>query len=356
MKAGFSGAYVISWSQTETDGLENAPVAAIAVGSTWSWQGEAVRVDGPTTILQLDRTDEMTTLRQRAARMVHRLVGAALDDVPASQLDDVTDDTMPILDTYFSVTDGAQTYVISMIPVGPGRAPLVMFVDQIPPRRTDLWVVDHALNLKEQDPSQDEKGGVICFTPGTWIETPKGQRKIEDLREGDFLTTRDCGAQEVLWIGQRKMSGARLYAMPHLRPIRIRTGAFGADRPDSELVVSPEHRMLIRGQCAKDLFNEIEVLASAKDLVDDHQIVVDRQMREVTYVHLLLSSHQIIVANGVQTESFHPASATFSALGEDDYRRLLDVVPEIATDPYNYGTYARRNLTASEAAILRHVA
>ncbi|MEO9895598.1 MAG: Hint domain-containing protein [Paracoccaceae bacterium] len=356
MKTGFSGAYVISWSQTETDGLEGAPVATIAVGSTWSWQGETVRVDGPANSLQLSQTEEMTTLRQRAARMVHRLVGAALENVPAAQLSDFSDDATPLFDTYFQVTDGAQTYTISVIPVGSGRAPLVMFLNEIPPRSVDLWVVHHALNLSGKDRVQDEKGGVICFTPGTWIETPSGQRKIEDLREGDRLTTRDCGEQDVLWIGQRKMSGARLYAMPHLRPVRIRTGAFGADCPDSELVVSPEHRMLITGQRAKDLFNETEVLASAKDLVDNRKIVVDWQMQEVTYVHLLLRSHQIIIANGMHTESFHPANAALSSLRANDYQRLLNVIPEIASDPHNYGAYARRNLTTSETAILRHVA
>lgn len=356
MTAGLIGAYVISWSQTEIDGLEDAPVTSLDVGSTWAWRGEMVRVDGPADVLQLDRTVEASALRKRAALMVKRLLGAALDHGPAEQMTRSDFDSIPVLDTYFCVTDGAQTYTVSVIPVGKGSAPLVMFIDKIPPRRADLWVVSHALNLAKKEPKGEERGGVICFTPGTLIETTKGLQKIEDLREGDRVSTRDSGAQDILWIGQRHMSGARLYAMPHLRPIRIRSGALAADVPDCELIVSPEHRMLIGGKRANDLFNETEVLASAKDLVDNQQIYVDRQLQSVTYVHFLLPSHHIISANGVLTESFHPASAALSALEDSDHARLLEACPDISSDPYNYGAYARRNLSSSEVAILRHAA
>jgi len=78
MKTGFRGTFVISWSQTEVDGLEAAPVPSLAVGAAWAWRGDAVRVDGPRDVLRLDRADGSEALRRRATRMVHRLVGAAL--------------------------------------------------------------------------------------------------------------------------------------------------------------------------------------------------------------------------------------------------------------------------------------
>ena len=46
MKTGFRGTFVISWSQTEVDGLEAAPVKNLSVGAAWSWRGDAVQVDG----------------------------------------------------------------------------------------------------------------------------------------------------------------------------------------------------------------------------------------------------------------------------------------------------------------------
>jgi hypothetical protein len=101
--------------------------------------------------------------------------------------------------------------------------------------------------------------------------------------------TRDNGPQEVLWMGSRRITGARMFVMPELRPIRFRPGALGIDRPDQELLVSPEHRMLVKGAAAQALFNTPEVLVPARDLVNDRTVFTDLKVREVTYVHLLLA-------------------------------------------------------------------
>jgi hypothetical protein len=303
-------------------------------------------------LLRLDQADGEADLRRRAARSVRRLVGAALQN--KSDLNGVEVDE-PLMDSSFVVTNGAQSYTVTLIEVGGGKRPLLMFVDEIPPRNTDLWVVHHSLGSVSV-PRSEADNGVICFTPGTFIATPEGPRLVETLREGDRVQTRDNGAQEILWIGKRRMSGARLFVMPQLRPVRIRAGALGIDRPEEELLVSPEHRMLIRGAPAQALFNTPEVLVAARDLINGSTIVTDLAVREVTYVHLLLSDHQVLWANGVETESFHPANAALSALDDGDRQRLQAHLPGLSRDPASYGAFARRNLSASEAAILRHEA
>jgi len=72
-KTGFLGTFVISWSQTEIDGLEAAPVQSLKVGAAWSWRGDTICVDGPNNVLRLDRADDAAQLRRRAARKVQRL-------------------------------------------------------------------------------------------------------------------------------------------------------------------------------------------------------------------------------------------------------------------------------------------
>ena len=186
------------------------------------------------------------------------------------------------------------------------------------------------------------------------LVTPTGPRRIQTLRQGDRISTRDNGTQEVLWTGHRRISGARLYAMPHLRPIRFRQGAMGLDRPDLDLLVSPQHRMLVMGPAAQALFNTPEVLVAAQDLVNDHSITVDFTLREVTYVHVLLPQHNVIWANGLESESFHPANADLDMIEPTQRDDLLDILPALEDDPHAYGGHARRNLSASEAAILRH--
>ncbi|KAA0912072.1 Hint domain-containing protein [Aquicoccus porphyridii] len=353
MKTGFRGTFVISWSQTEVDGLGAAPVYALNVGATWLWRGEAVRVDGPGELLRLEQADGEQNIRKRAARVVHRLVGAAVHD--RTRLEDVEPDR-PLLDNNFVVTDGSRSYTVTLINVAPGQPPLLMFFNDMPPCDREFWVVYQSYEGPVHDPAGPDAGGVICFTPGTRIETPEGPRRVEDLREGDRVQTKDNGAQDVLWIGSRRMTGARLFAMPRLRPVRIRAGALGVGRPDEELIVSPEHRMVVKGSVARALFNTDEVLVRAKDMVNGRDVVTDSQLREVTYVHLLLPAHQVVWANGVETESFHPANTAISTLGARDRERLLRRFPAFEYSPRSYGDYARRNLSESEAAIMRHEA
>lgn len=351
MGTGYQGTFVISWSQTTLDGFSAASISSLRVGATWSWTGETLCVDGPQSVLRLSDANGSEDLRKRAAAMVRKLVGAALGanaghDVAAQGGTRLRENT-------FIVSDGTDSFVVTLIETGTSAPPLLMFLHEVPPRDTDLWVVDLSHPPSLQDPERQDQG-VICFTPGTLIETEAGPRRVESLRAGEKVLTKDNGPQEVLWTGSRRMSGARLFAMPKLRPVRIHAHAFDTDQPHESFLVSPEHRMLIKGKRVEELFNEPEVLVSAKTLIDTRIAEIDLNVREVTYVHLLLPRHEILWANGMETESFHPASAQLSTLAEADRARLIAGMPELEHDPRSYGDFARRNLSASECAVLRH--
>ena len=93
---------------------------------------------------------------------------------------------------------------------------------------------------------------------------------------------------------------------------------------------------------------------TAEDLLNDRSITVDHAMREVTYVHILLERHNIVWANGLETESFHPSNTALETIDPVQRDGLLALLPGIADNPQAYGDYARRNLSGPEAAILRH--
>ena len=351
MGTGVKATFVISWSQTEVDGARAVTLDMLTVGAAWRWTGSAVRIDAPGGVLLLEGAEGAADMRQRAARMVQRLIGVAVTKDGTAK-DEAEPEDMP--DQCFIVTDGLQSYPVTILPVPDSGARLLMFLGDPPPVDRDLWIVRAQIDRTGGAAGERAGGGVICFTPGTRILTPQGARLIEDLRPGDLLQTKDNGAQEILWRGSRRMTGARLYAMPHLRPVRFRAGALGQGRPEDDLLVSPQHRMLLQGQAASALFNTDEVLVAAEDLVNDHSIMVDMTAREVTYVHLLLDQHNIIFANGMETESFHPSNTALDTIDPRDRAGLLALVPGIEINPHSYGDYARRNLSASEAAILRH--
>lgn len=350
MRTGFSGTFVIAWAQGEVDGLTNAPLSALRTGASWRWSGDAVCVDGARDVYVLDGAIGRAELHQRAAQSVRRLIGSALAGAPIYHDTDMRE---RLFDGGFDVTDGLKRYEITLIDSAELGAPLLMFLGEMPQKDTDLWVVStHIAAAREVE--EHQPGAVICFAQGTHILTPDGPRTVETLREGDLVQTKDNGVQALRWTGGRRISGARLYAMPHLRPIRLKADALGMGQPDEDLIVSPQHRMVVRGAAARELFNADEVLVAAKDLVNDRSIVIERTLREVHYIHLLFDAHQVIIANGLETESFHPGFAGLREIAEDQRKRLLERFPHLSEQDEAYGPAARRSLSSAEAAIMLH--
>ncbi|MEZ5687024.1 MAG: Hint domain-containing protein, partial [Paracoccaceae bacterium] len=185
---------------------------------------------------------------------------------------------------------------------------------------------------------------VPCFVAGTLIDTPEGPRPVESLRVGDLVLTQDDGAQPLRWVGARRVAATGSFA-----PIRIRAGRFGAER---DLLVSPQHRVLVRDPLAALMFGEAEVLVAAKDLVDGASVTVE-DGGEVTYLHLLFDRHQVIFSEGMATESFLPGPQVLGGLEAAVQAEICALFPEI--DPktgHGYGPAARQLLRAYEARLL----
>lgn len=153
-----------------------------------------------------------------------------------------------------------------------------------------------------------------CFARGTLIATEHGERPVESLRADDRVATRDNGLQPVVWVGTERFGWRELGALPLLRPICIRRGALGADSPARDLIVSPNHRMLV--SVAGD-----EVLVTAHSLVGAPGIEVIAP-REVDYVQLLLPRHDVVLANGAWSESFLAADTAVAALSDTNRSAL----------------------------------
>lgn len=190
---------------------------------------------------------------------------------------------------------------------------------------------------------------VVCFTTGTNISTPTGPKPIEYLQKGDLIITRDNGLQPIRWIGRKVISGARLHAMPHLHPILIKKDAFGPGAPQKDMWLSPQHRVLHESAACLVQFGSREILVPAKGLVNDTTIITDTSRNTVEYIHILFDSHEIIYADGIASESFHPAEMAMSALEDASRAELFEIFPDLICGLKNYGPSVRPNISVNES-------
>lgn len=171
---------------------------------------------------------------------------------------------------------------------------------------------------------------IPCFTAGTMISMPEGMRAVESLRVGDLVMTADHGAQAVRWINQRRVSGWALAAAPHLRPVRIKAGALGAGCPVTDLLVSPQHRMVVRSKIAQRMFEADEVLVAAKHLLGMPGIELVDDLPEVTYLHFICDNHEVVFANGAPAETLYAGPVALKSLGEEAVAEILLLFPDLS--------------------------
>ncbi|MFM7444640.1 MAG: Hint domain-containing protein [Tabrizicola sp.] len=163
------------------------------------------------------------------------------------------------------------------------------------------------------------------FAADTLIDTPDGSRPAGDLAVGDLVTTLANGSRPLRWIGRRSVAALDLLAHPGLRPVAFAPGTIGNGRP---LSVSPQQRMLIDDWRAAVYFGEDRVLVSAQALVDDQSAQLALPQDGLDYVILLCDRHEVLLAEGALSESFHPGPSGLSALTPAERMALAATVPE----------------------------
>ncbi|GJE70061.1 Hint domain-containing protein [Methylorubrum podarium] len=157
-------------------------------------------------------------------------------------------------------------------------------------------------NLTTVGVQDDGNGGTVillCFTTGTRIRTDRGEIAVEDLRVGDRAVTVSGALRPITWIGRREIV-AEAGSLPfHQQPVRIRAGAFGRGLPARDLSLSPGHPVLVGAEAD----GEGGVLVPVMCLINGTTIT--REPRAgVTYWHVELDAHDILLAEGLPAESY----------------------------------------------------
>ncbi|WP_299042470.1 Hint domain-containing protein [uncultured Tateyamaria sp.] len=331
--------------QTTVNGAANN--YAFAPTGTWSYTGDTtyfvVNENDGATVFNGDGNNNETVQAQE------RLDGA----FPQTVFIEGTERQI-IWDYTFTVTDGTTTWQVAVIDVDLNNdndlndgadatatdedGYFLVFPDGLPPPNTDLTIGGIVEN-DEFVPHGDLGGAIVCFASGTLIETPYGPRAIETLQDGDLVITDRSGPQPILWCGQ-----TTVVANGELAPIVISAGTLGNDR---DLVVSPQHAILLNDWRAELLFGQDEVLVRAKDLscLDG---VYRKPGGRVTYHHILLSSHQVVQSHGIWSETLYPGAIAMGAVGDAAQAEIARLFPDLDA----YGPMCAPCLRGFEAQVL----
>lgn len=157
-----------------------------------------------------------------------------------------------------------------------------------------------------------------CFVFGTHIATPDGERRVEELRIGDLVTTAKGETKPILWIGTRRYEGSFIAGNPAALPVTVTAGAFGNGLPLRDLSLSPCHALLFDN-----------VLVPVGRLVDGSAVTQASVVESVEYFHIELEDHDMVVAEGVAAETFVDDDSRNLFQNAHEYYALYPNRPEV---------------------------
>jgi hypothetical protein len=190
--------------------------------------------------------------------------------------------------------------VIDLVGIAPGHVTIAGGTVSATDARGN-FIGSFALSLASGQPaaavSGDGHGGALitlggampCFARGTGILTPSGYRPVESFSPGDEVICHGGVARRLVWTGHRTLD---LTASSRDNPIRFAAGSLGPGVPARPVRLSPLHAVFFDG-----------VLVPACHLVNGATITRETP-GAVTYYHLELARHGILLADGMPAESY----------------------------------------------------
>ncbi|MDZ7575061.1 MAG: Hint domain-containing protein [Pseudotabrizicola sp.] len=188
----------------------------------------------------------------------------------------------------------------------------------------------------------------VCYVGGTRLEGVDGAVAVEDLRAGDLIMTRDSGPQPIRWIGwsEHRWPGTD----EKLRPVRIPARSMDGQLPYRDLMISPQHRILLCKESFAFVDTDEECFAPALSFEGYRGVERDTSCQTVRYYHVLLDRHSVLTAEGLLSESFFPGPVAMRNLSFENRIQVMTMFPNLAKDPEaGYGRLCRRTLTKRQA-------
>lgn len=168
----------------------------------------------------------------------------------------------------------------------------------------------------------DDQSFVPCFTSGTQIETEFGAKAVDDLRAGDRVLTLDGGLQTIDWIGRHQVGAMHLARNKNFQPVFISAGALGDGIPEQDLIVSPQHRLMISSGIVGRMTGDPDVLVAAVKLVGFPGVYQVSSDIGVKYHHFACAQHHVVWANGAPAETLYLGPQVQTSLAKNAVEML----------------------------------
>jgi len=196
-------------------------------------------------------------------------------------------------------------------------------------------------------------GGASAFpgglAEGANLRTPCGPRRVENVRPGDMIVTRLNGVQAVRLVWRRRLSAEALRATPGLAPVRLKPRALGPMMPRQDVVVAPDHKILIPGWRLVGWPEDAQLLVPAAEIARASDAAyVDRARDDVTFYQFVFDGPQVLSANGLPVESLVPDPGVIASLAPAERDSLTRRFPQLARDPAAYPPAEYRAATGVE--------
>lgn len=196
----------------------------------------------------------------------------------------------------------------------------------------------------------------VCFAEGTLIMTPEGNRAVETLQPGDLVVTHDFGQQTIRWT--RSNNPPLEGAADEDKPVEIKRGALGRNLPARDLVVSPQHRILVGGGGQLQQIFSTEAFVPAKSLTGIPGIRHIETTAGFTWVHFACDRHEVVTANGCLSETLLLGPMVVNGLSSSEREQVTNIFGVRARpDAALNGPPARKCLTvgAAKRQIAKHL-
>jgi len=187
-------------------------------------------------------------------------------------------------------------------------------------------------------------GTARCFVAGTRISTDCGEVKVEAIRIGDKVRVllgdgpEGDGVAPVIWVGRREVDCASHPAPGKVWPVRVSAGALGPGRPHTAVFLSPDHAIHVE-----------EVLIPVRYLINGSTIM-QVPVARVTYCHLELAEHEVLLAQGLPAESFLMMKDGWKYL---DRAEPVQLLPDFSARMWEAFGCARLVVTGAKLAAAR---